>query len=180
MICAGCGQPTGWSSDGKHILANAPPGRLWLLELASGRKTDLFPQSKHWLCCGQFSPDGHWLTFLDGTAGRSYVAPFQEGGSIGESGPIALVEGDKAPWSPDGKVVYMLSPRDGYICIWAQRLDQATKRPAGAPFAVFHSHDVRISLANQDGTTLAIGRDKMLFNMGERTGNIWMAEWIER
>jgi hypothetical protein len=27
---------------------------------------------------------------------------------------------------------------------------------------------------------VAIGRDKMLFSMVERTGNIWMAEWKKR
>jgi hypothetical protein len=36
----------------------------------------------------------------------------------------------------------------------------------GAPFAVFHSHNPRIPLANQTEVSLAIGRDKMVFNMG--------------
>jgi hypothetical protein len=77
-------------------------------------------------------------------------------------------------------LIYSASDRDGFTCIWAQRLDAATKRPLGAPFAVFHAHNARISLANQGETYLSIGRDKMLFNMTERTGNIWMAEWKEQ
>jgi hypothetical protein len=60
-----------------------------------------------------------------------------------------------------------------------QRLDVVTRRPVGAPFAVFHAHDARISLANQGVITLSVSHDKMLFHMYERTGNIWMAEWKE-
>jgi hypothetical protein len=68
--------------------------------------------------------------------------------------------------------------RDGFRCIWAQRLDPATKHPVGSPFAVFHSHNTRLSLGNQGAySTPVVGRDKMFFSMGERTGNIWMAEF---
>jgi hypothetical protein len=35
-------------------------------------------------------------------------------------------------WSPDSNLLYYLSKRDGFLCLWAQRLDPATKRPAGA------------------------------------------------
>jgi hypothetical protein len=27
---------------------------------------------------------------------------------------------------------------------------------------------------------ISVARDKIVFSMGERTGNIWMAEWKER
>ena len=50
----------------------------------------------------------------------------------------------------------------------------------GAPFAVFHAHDARISLADQGVPYLSASHGKMLFNMAERTGNIWMAEWKEQ
>ena len=37
-------------------------------------------------------------------------------------------------WSPDGNLLYFLSERDGFRCIWGQKLDPASKRPLGAPF----------------------------------------------
>ena len=77
-------------------------------------------------------------------------------------------------------MIYSVSNRDGFTCIWAQRLDALTKRPVGMPFPVFHAHNARNSLANQGEVYLSFGRDKMLFNMAERTGNIWMAEWKEQ
>jgi hypothetical protein len=91
-----------------------------------------------------------------------------------------MIDGNGMSWSPDGNLFYGLSSRDGYRCIWAQHLDPATKRPVGAPFAVFHSHNARLSLSNQTEMSLGMGRDQIVFNMGERTGNIWMAEWKER
>ena len=75
-------------------------------------------------------------------------------------------------------MIYATSDRDGFMCLWAQRVDASTKRPVGSPLAVFHSHNARFSLS--DAAVLAVGRDRMLFDMGERTGNIWMAEWKER
>jgi len=173
MICEGCGQLTGWTSDGKYVLGNDLPGRVWLLELASRRRTDLLARPGHRLCCPSLSPDDHWITFYDNNSGRAYMVPFRAEGAIGESAWIGVDGGFR---SPDGKLTYTVSVRDGFSCIWAQRHDPATKRPVGAPFAVFHSHNARF-LLDPTEVSLAIGRDKMLFSLGERTGNIWMAEF---
>jgi hypothetical protein len=50
----------------------------------------------------------------------------------------------------------------------------------GDPFAVFHSHGTRRSIENQTHPEWFVGRDQALFSMGERTGNIWLAEWGDR
>jgi Tol biopolymer transport system component len=57
------------------------------------------------------------------------MAPFAGKGSIPESAWIDI--GVLGLWSPDGKLIYDISNRDGYPCIWAQRLDAATKRRVG-------------------------------------------------
>ena len=171
MVCQGCGEATAWTSDGKRIIGNTVDGQAWVLNLISRHKTALFA-TRHWIWTGVFSPDNRWLTFGDATSRRKYAAPFQGESPIGESTWIA-VETTMA-WSPDGKLLYDILGRDRFSCIWAQRLDPGTMRLVGAPFAVFHSpHNFRIFIANQ----LAVGRDKILFSMGEHTGNIWMAEW---
>jgi hypothetical protein len=52
---------------------------------------------------------------------------------------------------------------------------------AREPFAVFHSHNARLSLGTGTDVTFSdVGPDKIVFNMSEHTGNIWMAEWKER
>ncbi len=176
MVCEGCGEATGWTSDGKRIIGNRVDGQAWVLDLASRRRANLLA-TRHWIATGDFSPDGRWFLFLDGSTGRQYLAPFRAEGLIAEDAWISVMEGGGNFWSPDGNLVYTFSRRDGYLCIWAHRLDPKTKRPIGEPFAVFHSHDARISLSNQTDVDLAIGSDALLFNMGEHTGNIWMAEW---
>ena len=80
-------------------------------------------------------------------------------------------------WSPDGALLYGQSSRDGHECLWAQRVDRATKRPAGEPLAIFHSHGTRRSIGNQTHSEWFVASDQILFSMGERTGNIWMAEF---
>src|SRR5579875_2242202 len=84
---------------------------------------------------------------------------------------------DKPRWSPDGNLMYFVSQRDGYRCLWAQRLSQQTKHPLGEPFSVAHFHSARLSMTNVSTGSLEIevANDKLIFNLEELTGNIWMA-----
>ena len=177
MVCAGCGEATDWSSDGKRILGDTSEAHAWVLDLATRRKADLVT-IRQGVYTGVFSPDNRWVVFGDPTLGRTYIAPLGEL-PIPESAWIPVVD-NWWNWEWYGNLIYSTSDRDGFTCIWAQRLDASTRQPVGVPFAVFHAHSARISLANQGEVYLSVGRDKMLFNMTERTGNIWMAEWKEQ
>ena len=64
---------------------------------------------------------------------------------------------------------------DGFNCIWAQHLNPDTKEPVGEPFGVYHSHSARRALGNVSGAQriwVSVARDKMVFSMGELSGNI--------
>ncbi len=176
MVCDACGEATDWSRDGKRILGDALEGYAWVLDLATRRKSDLL--ATHTGVTGVFSPDNRWIVFGDLTTGHTYVAPFGEL-PLPESGWIPVVD-EWWDWEWYGDLIYSDSDRDGFNCIWAQRLDAVTRRPIGAPFAVFHAHDARISLANQGEVYLSVSHDRMVFNMTDRTGNIWMAEWKQQ
>ena len=84
---------------------------------------------------------------------------------------------DKPCWSPDGRMLYFISDRDGYLCLWAQKLDPETKHPVGQPFAVYHLHSPRLALSNLDTDNLEIdvAKDKIVLGLGELTGDIWRA-----
>ena len=79
---------------------------------------------------------------------------------------------------PDGKLICYTSEEDGWRCFYARPVDGATKRPAGAPFAVFHSHDSRggLSQIHLGQFEIAVARGKMVFQLAETKGNIWMRE----
>jgi hypothetical protein len=116
--------------------------------------------------------------------GRTQVllVPSTAGVTPAEDEWIPVTDGstfeDKPRWSPDGRMIYFTSDRDGFRCLWAQRLDPTTRRPVGPPLPVYHFHTARRSLLNAGVLRLeiAVARDKTVFNMGESTGNIWLAQ----
>jgi hypothetical protein len=111
------------------------------------------------------------------------VAPFREEAAIRPEDWITIAQDaaqeDRPTWSSDGTTVYYTSFRDGFRCIWAQRLDKTTMRPSGAAVAVYHSHSARVSLRNAGlrHFQIAAAPEKLLFNMGELRGNIWLARF---
>jgi eukaryotic-like serine/threonine-protein kinase len=177
MVCGQCGEVTDWSLDGKRIIGNTVDGRAWVLDLVSRHKGDLLA-TQRWTATDKFSPDGRWFSFVTlGPDGQhAYLAPTSEL-PVPESAWIRVMDGEAWAWSPDGNLLYATSWQDGHACIWARRLQPVTKQPVGEPFAIFHFHSARLSLSNQIEHTLDVGGNRLVFSMGERTGNIWMAEW---
>ena len=95
--------------------------------------------------------------------------------SITEHGAIPQ---DKPRWSPDGKLLYYASDVDGFRCIWAGV--STRKRSVRSPLGVYYLHGARRSLMNVGiplFQELSLTTEKLFFNLGETTGNIWMAEW---
>jgi WD40-like Beta Propeller Repeat len=85
---------------------------------------------------------------------------------------------DKPQFSADGNTVYFTSTRDGYLCIWAQKLDPVTKHAVGSPFAYEHfhnsaGHDASIGQAASD---MSVARNKILINLPEIHPAIWMTQ----
>jgi len=189
-VCEDCGLPTHWSSDGRRILFE--PGsriaRLVLFNVGSKQKIELLQQPMYGLHAARFSPDDRWIAYHadNGPFTRQiFIAAFHGETALGENEWIPVTDGaamDHSPyWSPDGNLLYFLSERDGFRCIWAQRLQAATKRPAGPALPIRHFHTARHTLlmnvvASPWEVGLSVIRDKMLFSLDELAGNIWMAK----
>jgi hypothetical protein len=78
-------------------------------------------------------------------------------------------------WSPDGGLLYFSSDRDGHNCVWAQKLDRATRRPLGPPFAVVHFHARSAAMtAPSAWLPVVLAPDALLVTLLERSGQIWM------
>ena len=186
-VCEACGRPWDWSPDGKYILfAPVPRPRmeLGLLEVSTRRKIDFFQHPQYNLARARFSPDGRWISLVareDPSGSRIAVLPFHGEAPPAEDSLIFITEAtthhNKPRWSPDGNLLYYTSDRDGFRCIYARRLEPATKRPIGEPLDVYHSHSARRSLLNAGilFMEISLGPDRLVFNLGELSGNIWMA-----
>jgi len=194
-LCDTCGRPWDSSPDGTQILFLIEEGRkhadlaLGLFDTVRRQKTNYVVHPAYDLAKVRFSPDGSWISFVainrtKGYRRRLIVAPFRRDLpprddawiQITDETPVVV---DKPSWSPDGSVLYYISEVDGFRCIWARRLDSKSKRPLGEPLGIYHSHSARRSLMNAaiPFLDLSVTADRLFFNLGEATGNIWMAEW---
>jgi eukaryotic-like serine/threonine-protein kinase len=189
-VCDGCGRPAGgWSADQQKILYDwGAPQALSLFDLRTRQNVELLRQPGRAFTQGGFSPDDRWILFLAG-AGPSrqqvFIMPYREHSPVPKEDQwIAVTDGlalDSQPrWSPNGNLIYFVSNRDGFHCIWARRVDPATKRPRGEPFGIEHFHSAMRSISNIPATGLiglGVAQDRIVVNLGISTGNIWMAEF---
>jgi Tol biopolymer transport system component len=188
-VCGDCGDGfvyvQDWSRDNNRLAYVGNPTEVVVLHLPSGRKTTALQRSPNNLWQARFSPDDRWTSVLatvDGHGqGRTkvWVVPFRDGSTPKDDEWVGVTNGehwdDKPRWSPDGNLMYFTSLRDGFHCLWAQRLRPDTKEPTGPAFDVKHFHNPRLSMTNA-GTTgleIAVARDRIFVNLGELSGNIW-------
>ncbi|MCC6588903.1 MAG: serine/threonine-protein kinase [Bryobacterales bacterium] len=184
LRCDHCGWPLDWTPDSSGILyagGSLEQASIWMVD-ADGRRWPVVEEKGMSLWAGRLSPNGKWVAFkrdVDVSRSRVYVAPIITGQRIPVSSWIPITAGeqwdDLPRWSHDGRLIYMLSRRDGMACVWAQAIDDATKRPVGEPFGVLHLHQMRlIPLPDIRLLEMAVGGDRLVFPGLELTGNIWL------
>jgi Tol biopolymer transport system component/DNA-binding winged helix-turn-helix (wHTH) protein len=175
-----------WSPDRRHLLfhqKSLTEPNLKVLDLGSGVVSDFLAKPGYTLYQSKFSPDGHWLAFeavaetIRGPGdSRLFLVRVENGVPVPGSEWILVSDehgwADKPRWSPDGNILYFVSDRDGYLCVWARRLDPATGRPASAPFPICHFHKTQRSLST-GLLEIDVADDKMVLGVGELSGNIW-------
>ena len=134
------------------------------------------------------SPDGKWAAFhADNTSTRRtriWIVPVDASQPAPPEQWIAITGDDifaQDPcWSPDGGTIYFSSERDGFRCFWGQRVEPATRKPAGTAFPVRHFHSARQTLRGTGGTGQLTGisaaSGRLFYSIGESKGNIWLEE----
>jgi Tol biopolymer transport system component/DNA-binding winged helix-turn-helix (wHTH) protein len=194
QVCEFC-IPRGFSSNGSVVLIqkydrtrSEPHDRIVALDLATKTETDFLDAPSASLYHAFFSWDDHWVVFKkqqkNFATAQILIAPVRNGVASKEAEWIVVTDGsysdDKPQFSPDGNTVYFTSTRDGYLCIWVQRLDPTTKRPLGAPVAYEHFHNSLGRDASrpdmQSASDLTVARDKILINLPQIRSDIWIVQ----
>lgn len=128
------------------------------------------------------SPDGRWIALIVRTPPddhRVSAAPLRGSAAAERAAWVSITDPgewvDKPRWSADGNTIYYVSDRDGFVCIWSRRFDRAAGKVVGEPRAVAHFHSARNSLGMVFGLDLAAARNRLVFNLGAVSGNIWLA-----
>jgi Tol biopolymer transport system component len=176
-----CGRPWSWIAEGVLCASPEQPRGVLLLNLAAREKRSVLSHPSYNLYHARTSPDGRWVSFgatVDPDHSRIFVAPSGGSEPIPQTAWIAITDGSfrdsHAVWSPNSQLLYFLSNRDGFRCVWAQRLDSVTKQPSGSAFPVLHMHEARHSLMIPE-TELAVAKGVLILVVGEFSGDIWLA-----
>jgi eukaryotic-like serine/threonine-protein kinase len=197
QVCNRC-TARGFSSDGSVVLLQkygqtpVDEFRVAALDLRTGKERDFLRYPGMAVVHAFFSWDDRWVAFRKLSSdilsnnlqtAQILIAPVRNGSAAVEAEWIAVTDGkhgdDKPQFSADGNTIYFTSTRDdGYLCIWAQRLDPVTKRPLGTPFAFEHFHNSagRAAAIHQGSSDLSVARDKILINLPQVHSEIWTTQ----
>jgi serine/threonine protein kinase len=173
---------TDWSAQNEILTRDGKSGSIKIFTRRTGKYELYLADPKSLLFQAHFSHDDQWVAFTSvrDQHSRIYVVPFRRS-MVPKDNWTAITDGShwdaKPRFSTDDKTVFFISDRDGHRCIWAQPLS-SEMRPQGHPVAVYHSHYARrsLGLTSLDALELGVGRDFIIFNQDERTGNIWLME----
>jgi len=192
QVCESC-TARGFSANGSLLLVQKyfPKDNAYdtidVIDLATKTERTFLSSPDKPLYHAFFSWDDRWVVFkklFELKKAQILIAPVRNGTAGEEKEWIAVTDGqhsdDKPQFSADGNTILFTSTRDGYLCIWAQRLNPITKHPVGQPFAVEHFHNSEgmygAMLDNQWNYDLSVARNKMLINLPEVQADVWMTQ----
>jgi Tol biopolymer transport system component len=153
-----------------------------IVDGTTGKLIQFVADSQTALYQAHFSLDGRWVTFNSTRNDHSqlFVVPFRKG-LVPKNEWIAVTDGtvwdDKPRFASNERFLIFTSDRDGFRCIWAEQLGP-DMHPNGKPYPLYHLHAPKRSVdgATGGGLELAVAPGVVVFNQGERTGNIWLLD----
>jgi Tol biopolymer transport system component len=186
-LCQPC-QMGDWSADSQAVVVvkdENSAGRLTWIRLSDGSMRDLIVSADRSVNRPFPSPDGRLLAFRRDVSGSDAIMVAPLGGMEQPIPPRAWIElvapePDARPcgWSPDGRLLYFVSGRDGTRCLYAQRLNRTTGSAIGEPFVVRHFHGGRTGFTSglnvlSTGPANAIAGGVFFYDLSAWSSNIW-------
>jgi tricorn protease-like protein len=130
----------------------------------------------------KFSPDGKWIVVeavCDSPLGfRSaiYLVP-SDGGTM-----IPVTDGkhwdDKPRWSPNGRSIYFVSDRNGYLNVFGVPVHE---KQIGDVFEVTHFDDPTKHIPNLVPMIgFSVAGNRLLVTLSQRSGSLWVLDGVDR
>jgi hypothetical protein len=185
-VCDDC-EPGGWTTDGRRLAwSDQRSGLIHLFDVASGESVAPLDRGSYALNRAHVSPDARWLAFraFDRDNGAQvFVAQLRDGAPVPPREWVSVsdeFERDARPaaWSPSGRMVYLLSSRDGFRCLYARPWDPARGQPRGPLQLVHHFHNLRNpggggASVISTGAGDAISLNRFVFDYEVTRGDVW-------
>jgi dipeptidyl aminopeptidase/acylaminoacyl peptidase len=84
---------------------------------------------------------------------------------------------DKPRWAPDGKTIYFISDRTGFLNVWGIRFNSGAGKPVGEPFRVTFLESTGQMIELDE---LGIAANRLVVTFKEGSGSIWTLENVDR
>lgn len=187
-------RPSDWTTDGTTILGDCRPTRDQTTGIcavsASSADADvraakvLVHRPGSNLYNPRFSPGERWISFVAVDArgsrtARLYVAPATGGEWIPVTDGDAF--DDKARWTPDGRTIFFISDRGGYLNMRGRKFDPVTGRMIGESFAVtsFGSGGTGLP-SNPALIEFSVTGRQIFLPLTESSRSVWVLDNIDR
>src|SRR5262245_6084530 len=184
-----------WSADGNWIFGGTDsrsPRRMEIVAFpvsaaphAETQMRFITSSAEHNLAQARLSPDERWISFNASKVSEPGTSTIYVIPATGGEWTRITTEGKyfdgKARWSPDGKTIFFISNRGGFMNVWGAPFDPKTGKPVGEPFRVTaFENPGRMILPDTGLLDLTFSADRMILPMTESSGNIWILENVDR
>lgn len=188
QICKGCSRPTGWfDGDRAFFYRDGFPSQIRMADPQTGERRVAISENGASLSEANWSPSNEMLLFTEtrGDNKRVFAVRFPRSNSRWEGKWIPVTKegvwADRPRWSGDGKTIFYITNRDGFLCVWRQAFSPDLGQTVGEPFPVLHFHNLRASIDNvfSRSFNLSVSGDTVYFNLGEQSSTIWIGALAE-
>jgi hypothetical protein len=88
---------------------------------------------------------------------------------------------DKPRWSPDGRTLYFICNRGGFLNVWGRRFDPDGGQAVSESFRVTNLDSPGRMIFPHIGTLeITLSRDRLIVPITEVSGSVWMLDGVDR